>query len=721
MRTKSSRERIPKHYVMLSSMQLALVALMVITTILTVLLSHISRIGGYYNTFSLPLNEKMEYSVEVLDRNAERLHLYTTKNGYWRLPVQITDVDPRFLKFLLRYEDRRFYQHPGTDFFALLRALGQAISFGHFVSGGSTLTMQTVRLLHPRARTLINKLVEIVDALWLEHRYSKQQILTLYLTLAPYGGNIQGLRAASLLYFGKEPAFLTIAESALLVAIPQAPETRRPDRHIGCAMTARTAVLQRLVTAGVLSQADATQAATAPLPQKRHHLPELAIHFTNRVRAANPGEFSINASLDAKLQYRIEALLSRQQERLPPGITIAALIVENRTLAVRAYVGSGNYFATNFSGQLDMVRAIRSPGSTLKPFVYGLAFDAGIAHPDTLIFDRPGAVNGYAPGNFDHRYRGEIEIREALWTSRNIPAIKVLDKLGVNTLLQRFATVGVTLHFPARVTSPGLPIVLGGVGLRLEDLVRLYACLANSGIFKNLQFSAKIVDYNKPVSTTTELLSPAAAWYLTDILAESQPPSGFTIRSQHLAFKTGTSYGFRDAWAIGYNVDYTVGIWLGRPDNGYTADLSGLESAVPILLESFEQLPDTGLTPLLRNPPPGVLIAQNNELPAGLRHFDFTATPAYALDAEPLKIIYPPPYALVELTNNPSAKVHLEISGGQPPFHILVNGRPLMHEDDRRNLDWLPEVDGQIQLSVLDVKGHSAQVHLQIKWLPLHQ
>jgi penicillin-binding protein 1C len=659
----------------------------------------------------------LETSVEVLDAAGGRLRLYTTSDGYWRLPVHPADLDPRYLRMLLDYEDHRFYQHPGVDPLAIVRALGQALLHGHFVSGGSTLTMQTVRLLEPRPRTLTSKLIEVLRALQLEWHLSKDRILSLYLTLAPYGGNIQGVRAASLLYFGKEPAFLTLAEAALLVALPQSPEARRPDRAPSRARQARDAVLARLAAAGLVSSADAALATTRPVPRRRLPTPFFAPHLADRLRAAHPGRDTLRTTLDGILQRQVEALLAREQGREARGVTLAALVLDNQSGEVRAYVGSADYFATRFPGQLDMVRAVRSPGSTLKPFVYGLALEAGLIHPETLIFDRPGPVDGYAPGNFDHRYQGEIHIREALWGSRNIPAIKVLDRLGPETLTRRLAAAGAHLHFPAQVARPGLPVALGGVGISLEDLTRLYAGLAEGGRMRAWRVLRG--KDGEPSGATARLLSPAAAWYVTDILAESPPPEGFVAGHRQVAFKTGTSYGFRDAWAIGYDAGHTVGIWLGRPDNGYTAGLSGLRSAVPVLLEVLDLLPRAGLAPLLRERPAGVLVARNGDLPPALRHFDAPSVPplVHATAGEGPRILYPPAGVLVEVGGAACPVLHLETRGGQPPFHLLVDGRPVASVEDRQALTWMPDRDGAVCLTVLDARGRADRVRLRVRRL----
>lgn len=654
----------------------------------------------------------LSHSVEVLDASGERLRLYTTADGFWRLPADPGAVDSRFLQLLFAFEDKRFTEHPGVDPLALGRALGQALRHGRFVSGGSTLTMQTVRLLHPRPRTFGVKLLEMARALQLERHLTKEEILGLYLTLAPYGGNIQGVRAASLFYFGKEPSFLALAEAALLVALPQSPERRRPDRHPQQARQARDAVLERLVQRGVIASAAAAMAKAEPVPQRRHAAPRQALHLGDRLRVQQPRQESIRSTLTGRLQRKLEALLGRHQARLGTGITLAALILHNRDASVRAYVGSGDYFSGCFPGQVDMVRALRSPGSALKPFVYGLGFDAGFLHPETLITDRPGAVGGYAPGNFDLRYQGEISVREALRSSRNIPAIKVLQRLGPELLMEALERSGVELRLPGAVRRAGLPVALGGAGISLEELTMLYGALAHGGEVRALRLLA-----GRESKAVGRLLSAKAAWYLTDILRGSPLPSGFLPGEERIAFKTGTSYGFRDAWAVGYDADYTAGVWIGRPDGGYTPGLSGLHAAVPVLLELFDLLPAAGLAPLLRHRPADLLLVENPELPVALRRFGALA-PGTAVPASKSKgprIIYPPEGSLVELSGEAEAGVQLRLAGGEPPFHWLVNGRYYSTEAGGRTLLWAPPVFGSNRLTVIDGHGRSDSVGFRVQ------
>jgi penicillin-binding protein 1C len=361
-----------------------------------------------------------------------------------------------------------------------------------------------------------------------------------------------------------------------------------------------------------------------------------------------------------------------------------------------------------------MVRAVRSPGSTLKPFIYGLGFQSGIIHPETLIADRPGPVNGYAPGNFDHTYRGEIRVREALRSSRNLPAVKLLERVDPPALVRTLERGGIRLRLPDNVRRPGLPIALGGAGLALEDLVRLYGALADGGRMRPLRV-ADDDGSDEPVT----LLSPVAAWYLTDILADSPLPAGFVPGERRVAFKTGTSYGFRDAWAIGYDAGYTAGVWIGRPDGGYTAGLSGLNSAVPVLMELFDLLPAVGVAPLLRERPAGVLLAANDELPPALRRFDLgverPGMPASPGDG--LRILYPGDGSLVELAADADGIVLVEARGGEPPFHWLVDGRYLSSSGAPSRFEWQPHREGEARITLIDRRGRADSVRVEVKML----
>ncbi len=454
-----------------------------------------------------PLGRHLEYSHAVLDRNGKLLRAYATSEGRWRLPATGSEVDPRFLSILFAYEDKRFLNHRGVDPEAMARAAWQLVSTGHIVSGGSTLTMQVARLLEPREhRDFGAKLRQIVRALELEHDLSKAQILSLYLSLAPYGGNLEGIRAASLAYFGHEPAKLSLAEAALLVALPQSPELRRPDRYPERAQAARDRVLDRAADAGAVPRDEIARAKLVPVPHERKPLPVLAPHSSDHVVAAEPGHYIHRLTIDADLQRTLEELARERARALGPQISVAILAVDNATSEVRARVASADYFDTHRAGQVDMTAALRSPGSTLKPFIYGLGFEDGLIHPETLIDDKPVRFGSYTPENFDLTFQGTVSVRRALQFSLNVPAIAVLGKLGVNRLSTRLNAAGAALVLP-KGEAPGLAMGLGGVGIDLNDLVMLYTGLAREGSVSPLIERADAMPTPPPRVLTTSARS----------------------------------------------------------------------------------------------------------------------------------------------------------------------------------------------------------------------
>ncbi|MGC2600647.1 MAG: penicillin-binding protein 1C, partial [Rhodomicrobium sp.] len=514
----------------------------------------------------LPLDAAASSSRLVLDRDGHLLRAFTTPDGRWRLDAKPDEVSATYLSLLFAFEDRRFWKHPGVDPLAFGRAILQAIRHGHPISGGSTLTMQVARLLRGSpTHSIPAKFQQIADALRLETTLSKREILSLYLKLAPYGGNLEGVRAASLAYFGKEPRRLSIAEAALLVAIPQSPETRRLDakdsldRGYRALIEGRNRVIRRAAVAHVITQADARTAIAQAAPRGRLEFPALAPHLSERLIAAIPDRPVIQTTIDGKLQEAAEQLTRRNAQSLGGKISIAALIVNNRTGEVLAHVGSAGYFDETRLGAIDMTVAIRSPGSALKPFIYGLAFEDGLAHPETLIEDRPVRFDSYAPANFDNTFHGTVTVRTALQQSFNVPAVKVLNEVSPVKLAARFRDAGMPFAVPRNLT-----VALGGVGLSLENLAGLYLALARGGSVIPIRYQKDNLGPLWNAADAPVLLQPAAAWYVTDILRGAPVPASATPGA--IAFKTGTSYGFRDAWAAGFDGEYTIAVWIGRPD-----------------------------------------------------------------------------------------------------------------------------------------------------------
>ncbi len=424
-----------------------------------------------------PLGDALAFSPLVVDRDGTLLRPYTTPEGRWRLPATRADVDARFLDLLIAYEDKRFRSHVGVDPLALGRAMAQLLMQRRIVSGGSTLTMQVARLLEPRKeRSLHAKLRQIVRAVELERSLSKDQILSLYLSLAPYGGNLEGVRAASLAYFGKEPRRLTLGEAAMLVALPQSPEQRRPDRSVPAARHARDRVLDRIAAAGIVPVEEIAHARKEAVPNGRTPMPMLAPHSADAAVAAAPGQNFYRLTVEAQLQKNLQELARERAQTLGPDVSVAILAVDNATGEVLARVASADYFDVRRAGHVDMTVAMRSPGSALKPFIYGLGFEDGVVHPESLIEDRPVRFGGYAPENFDLTFQGTVRVRRALQLSLNVPAVMVLDRVGPSRFAARLQQAGASFALP-RGETPGLAMALGGLGVKLADLVTLYAGL----------------------------------------------------------------------------------------------------------------------------------------------------------------------------------------------------------------------------------------------------
>jgi penicillin-binding protein 1C len=657
-----------------------------------------------------PLGEGLAFSTVVGDRDGKLLRPYTTPEGRWRMPVTRENVDPRFLQLLLAYEDKRFSTHHGIDPIALGRAFAQLITHGRIVSGASTITMQVARLLEPRAeRSFAAKLRQMVRAVEIERALSKDQILALYLSLAPYGGNLEGIRAASLAYFGKESRRLTLGEAAVLVALPQSPERRRPDRSTGAARDARDRVLERAAAAGIFPLDEIERAKREPVPDARRPMPILAPHAADAAVAAAPDRSLHRLTIDAALQMSLEELARERARALGPDISVAILAVDHGTGEVLARVASADYFDTRRAGQVDMTSAVRSPGSTLKPFIYGLGFEDGVIHPDTLIEDRPVRFGGYAPENFDLNFQGTVTVRRALQLSLNVPAVAVLDKVGANRFTARLEQAGGSFVLPPGEV-PGLAISLGGVGVTLSDLVALYAGLARLGTTVPL---VERVASDETPPTARRLLDPVAAWYVGSILLGTPPPEN--AAGGRIAFKTGTSYGYRDAWAVGFDGKRTIGVWVGRPDGAPVPGLVGRVAAAPILFDAFAR---TGklLSPLPAAPK-GALIAATGKLPPPLQRFRAGALAGESAEPQ-LRIMFPPNGARLELSNDGSGKpdpIALKVTGGAGPLNVLVNGTPLPAAAGRRTLFFEPEGPGFVRLTVMDGRGATDSVVVRLQ------
>jgi penicillin-binding protein 1C len=657
-----------------------------------------------------PLGEGLAFSTLVVDREGRLLRPYTTPEGRWRLPATRESVDPRFLELLFAYEDRRFNAHHGVDPIALGRAVSQLLTNGRIVSGASTITMQVARLLEPRSeRSFTAKLRQIVRAVEIERALSKDEILALYLSLAPYGGNLEGVRAASLAYFGKEPRRLTLGEAALLVALPQSPEQRRPDRSTEAVRHARDRVLDRVAAAGRVPADEIARAKQEPVPDGRKPMPMLAPHAADAVVAAAPERSFHRLTIDATLQKNLEELARERARALGPDISVAILAVDNASGEVLARVASADYFDIRRAGQVDMTQAVRSPGSTLKPFIYGLGFEDGLIHPDTLIEDRPIRYGSYAPENFDLSFQGTVTVRRALQLSLNVPAVTVLDKVGASRFAARLEQAGASFVLPPGEV-PGLAMGLGGVGVKLSDLVALYAGLARLGTTVPLNERAAS---GEEAPTPRRLLDPAAAWYVGNVLLGTPPPEN--AAGGRIAFKTGTSYGYRDAWSVGFDGKRTIGVWVGRADGAPVPGLVGRVAAAPILFDAFAR---TGKLPAaLPAVPKGALVAATGKLPPPLQRFRPGALAGEGSEPQ-LRIMFPPNGARLELANDSSGKpdpIALKVTGGAGPLTVLVNGQPLEMAPGRRTLFFEPEGPGFVRLTVMDGRGATDSVVVRLQ------
>ncbi|MCP3880910.1 MAG: penicillin-binding protein 1C [Sulfitobacter sp.] len=659
-----------------------------------------------------PLARAADVSTEITARDGRLLRAFTNSAGRWRLRTNLDDIDPRFIELLVAYEDKRFWHHGGIDLRALTRAVWQLISTGHIVSGGSTITMQLARLLEPpiNRRSLGAKFRQIWRALQIERRLGKREILAHYLTLAPYGGNLEGIRAAALAWLGHGPEHLPPADAALLVALPQAPEGRRPDRHHQRTRQARDRVLARGVRMGVLSPAEQQAARRREAPQQRRPMPIHAAHLAERLHRSQPERRLLSTTIDYDLQQRLEALAQQRAKSSDNRLTLALLAVEHSSAEILAHVGAPDYFDTGRQGMIDRTRAIRSPGSTLKPFIYGLAFETGLVHPETLIEDRPTDFSGYAPRNFDSRYRGTVTVREALTQSLNVPAVELLEAVGPSRLLARLRRAGVTPQLPPGGTS-GLAIGLGGVGLSLTDLVTLYAALARGGEPIPLH---EILDHGVDTASSDPLLEPLAGAYVRDILQDTPPPEA--ARGGDIAYKTGTSYGYRDAWAIGFDGRHVIGVWTGGAESMTVPRISGRNNAAPVLFNAFARIGKarTPLPPL----PGNARVAATGDLPAPLRHFQNPHHHTTPAGTAPLAITFPPPGARLErptVDNSTESPLMLKAAGGVLPLTWFANGRPVNISSRRRIGQWTPDGPGFSTLTVIDALGQAARVEVYLE------
>jgi penicillin-binding protein 1C len=625
----------------------------------------------------LPLDADRVSSV-LQDRDGEILHIAAVDDGRIRLPVSLDQIDPDFVEALILIEDKRFYAHHGVDPVAIVRALNSNIRAGRTVSGASTITQQLVRQYKRRPRTVRSKAVEAAQAIRLDLRMGKAEQLERYLTRVSYGSNIEGIRAATRLWLGKSPRYLTSDEIALLLALPQSPESRRPDRNPMAARKGRDQILDRMWQAGLIDETELSTAKSQPISSHRNRLPDRDIlahaTFGNGVSA-----------LDADLQSRVATTVAKWTEKQPVPVNAAALVIHAKTREVRALVGTGA--RDHAGGWIDMTDRVRSPGSTLKPFIYALAMDDGVLDYDSNVRDAPTRFGTYRPENFTRRYHGQVTVREALQHSLNVPAVTAMHLVGADRFRAAMAAAGPEARGQVGDQSgEGLALALGGTGLSARDLAVLYTALANNGEAAPLRFKL-----SSDVSDTYQLMTEAAAKETLSALRGAPVPKGFANMPGvgRMAYKTGTSYGSRDSWAAGIAGDYVILIWTGRPDGAPRPGATGRASAAPLLFDLARPFITTEHK------------EHRDHAPSGLQAVESVA------DQGPV-ILFPSEDTELLMSNR---GISISVDSDDP-VEVYVSGKRIKARNGVRR--WTPEHAGFYRVTAIDRQGRSTNANVRV-------
>jgi penicillin-binding protein 1C len=536
-----------------------------------------------------PLKDKIEYTTIITDKNGELINAFLTKDEKWRMKTELNEISPLLSKTIIAKEDKYFYYHPGVNPIAVVRAFFKNVFRMKRTSGASTITMQVARALEPRKRNLGSKTIEMFRAFQLEWKYSKDEILQMYLNLVPYGGNLEGVKAASLLYFSKNPDHLSLAEITALSIIPNRPSSLVMGKNNELIVQERNRWLKKFAADKVFTEKEIEDAIAEPLTATRNTVPHYARHLSNKL--FNQGHYYYKTHLDLNTQLKTEKIVEDyiRSQRLKNIKNAAVVIIDNKTHKVITYVGSSGFTDTTDGGQVNGAAAIRQPGSTLKPFLYAMCIDEGLLTPKMVINDVAVNYEGYAPENYDEKFNGHVTVEYALEHSLNIPAVKNLRMLGKDKLVQKLSSCGFKQIQKDR-NKLGLSMILGGCGTTLEELTALFSSFANEGMYISPSYSDKDSVHKK-----TMVVSSEAAYMTNEILSKVNRPDfplnwQSTERMPKIAWKTGTSYGRRDAWSIGYNKNYTVGIWVGNFSGVGVPDLSGANTATPLLFKIFNTI-----------------------------------------------------------------------------------------------------------------------------------
>jgi penicillin-binding protein 1C len=637
--------------------------------------------------------DRFEDLSTIIYADQQPVHVFHTSDEKWRILTKVEEVDPLYVKTLIAKEDKHFHTHPGINPFALVRAAYLWLRHGHVVSGGSTITMQTARLLEPRSRKMMSKLIECFRALQLEWHYSKNDILSMYMTLAPFGGNIEGINAASLSYFQKPPVRLHPSEVALLVALVQSPTRLHPFHYPERALKAREKLLNFMANEQLISSDAAKLYQLASLPVTKAKFPREIPHLAWRLKNQFPKKTAIHTSIDLELQKRVEFLLTSYSAYLPERSNTAILIIDHQLNKPVAYIASRDFYAVEEHGFVDYITAFRSPGSTLKPFIFGLGFDLGLLKPDTYLLDERRRFGSYYPRNFDKDIHGVVKAEEALAMSLNIPVVALLNQIGVMRFLGSIKEAGINPQLPRSFESPSLAIALGGLGMSLEQLVTLYGGLAREGKVMPISYLETQTQEDSHV-----IFSPQAARQVTTILATD-------LDGNHpISLKTGTSYGYRDAWVLGYDRHYVIGIWTGIPDGTPMNALSARNLVVPLLQKVVTVLPiNTQASATITSPT------------LSLKKLSFSNEQQNVNKTLPT-LIFPIDDTAVELEKrgNDFKAIPLTVTGGMRPYTWLIDGKPLLATWQQKQ-SWTPAKAGYYTIAVVDANGQVDRAHIEIK------
>jgi len=540
-------------------------------------------------TWIFPLPDNIEYSTIITDSKGEIINAYLTKDQKWRMKTELNEISPLLRKTIIAKEDRYFYSHPGINPLAIIKAFFKNVFRLKTTSGASTITMQVARALEHRKRTIGSKIIETFRAFQLELKYSKSEILQMYLNLVPYGGNIEGVKSASILYFNKNPDHLSLAEITALSIIPNRPSSLVIGKNNNLIIQERNKWLKKFAKEKLFSQKEIEDALAEALTAERVTVPHLVPHLSYKLKMR--GADVVHTNIMMNTQVKTEKLVENYVRalRLKNIKNAAVLVINNKTHKVITYVGSSDFHDTTDGGQVNGAAAIREPGSTLKPLLYALCIDEGLETPKMVVTDVGVNYSGYSPENYDKKFNGYVTVEYALEHSLNIPAVKSLSLLGKDKLIEKLAACDFK-QIKKDQRKLGLSMILGGCGATLEELTGLFSVFANDGFYIPPSYTN-----NDSVSTGKKIVSAAASFMITDILSRVNRPDfplnwQATERMPKIAWKTGTSYGRRDAWSIGYNKNYTIGVWVGNFSGVGVADLSGANVATPLLFKIFNTI-----------------------------------------------------------------------------------------------------------------------------------